>query len=128
MNISWQKGFTLIEIMAALFILGLIAAAVALGVQTMTKLNYRATVKSGAIWAVVKTLENARGLEPHSISSGTENVTLNGITYSVERIVCPAATAALYCNTMDMWELQIRALYQGEEMYSLSTIYYGDLR
>ena len=120
---SDHRGFSLIEVMASIAIFGIVATGMTSSFVKMQQTNLANEIKTGAMGAAQKVLDELRVSDPASLpSSGTsapQTITIQGRAFSVTTTYCPVAT---YC-TSTMRQLRITANYKSVKRYEVDSIY-----
>ncbi len=122
-RVHHQLGFTLIEIVFALGLLGLAMSALFPGFLSHTKYNNFSEVRTSAYQAAQIVLDELRLEEPSVLpSSGSDpavNVTVGTRSFSVVASFCEDNT---YCGA-NIRHITVRVTYQNEEIYEVNTVY-----
>ena len=118
-----SSGFSLIEVMASIAIFGVVAAGMTGTFVKTQQANLSNEIKSGAMGAAQKVLDELRVSDPATLpSSGTsaaQIVTIQNRSYSVTTSYCPDSA---YCSsTMRM--LRVTANYKDVKRYEVDSIY-----
>jgi len=116
-------GFSLIEVLIALGIFGIVASSVALGFINFLRFNTNAEVRTGAVTVAQQTIEAYRYADPTSLpSSGTTStaLTMDGRSYDIDTTFC--ANPA-FCATANNRHISVEVRYRGELQYSVETVY-----
>ena len=119
-----NSGFTLLEVLVALMIFGVIAASLTPMFATHAKFNSQAEIRSGAIAAAQEVLDNVRLQDPATLpltgTSSIQNVEAGDRTYQVTVSYC---SNSAYCLTSASRHLKVDVSYRGQEMYEVETVY-----
>lgn len=124
MKNSDQNGFSLVEVLVALGILGIVMAGVAPSFIFHMKTISRNELRSAGIAAAQQVLDEIRTLDPATLpTSGSdtpETVVVNNKSFSVTTSYCQEPT---FCLTTRTRHLNILVTYQDEEIYEIETVY-----
>ena len=122
-SLSKQKGFTLIEVMVALSILGLTSSLMLVSFLNQVRTINRNVVKSGAVIAAAFVLDEIRSRDiatlPTSGSDAPVQITRDSkdydvtISYCLNAALCSSATKHLTASVS----------YKSKEVYSVETVY-----
>ena len=119
-----DRGFTLIEVMVALLIFGLVSAGVAPVFVDFLKHNTASVRKTEAIEAAQIRLEELRQMNIDAIPTtgtvGPNNITVNGKTYAVYTTYCANST---YCVSANNRHLTVEVFYNSESLFTAETVY-----
>ena len=116
-----QKGFTLVEILVSLVIVGIVTAGMSPVFAAMIQQNNKAELKSGAIEATQRQIDEFRLLDPATLpSSGytTANITIGGRAFAVKTTYCSPST---YCTAVTR-HLTFSTSYRGTAYYATQTV------
>jgi prepilin-type N-terminal cleavage/methylation domain-containing protein len=118
-----EKGFTLIESVAATAILGFALLGILASFQTMSRSNTLHEQRSNAVAAATQVVEQLRRQPPASLptsgSSAIQSVTVGQHTYEVVAHYCRKPT---YC-TADMRHVIVEVNFAGKTIYTIETVY-----
>ncbi len=118
-----EKGFTLIEVMIAMAILGVGLAAMAPLFLAHLQINNQSELKNGAVLVAQQTLDTLRLQNPitmpNSGSTTPQNVTMGGRTYQVVTTYCALAS---YCNSGSR-HIRVEVQFRGKTLYTVDTVY-----
>lgn len=119
-----QSGFTLLEVMIALFVFGLVLAGMAPAFVMQMRQNTENAVRTGAIAAAQIALDDIRlndiTVLPMSGSAAPVNVNVDGRDYSVVVRYCVTAS---YCNPTSTRHLTVEVAYRDDTKYRTQTVY-----
>ena len=122
-DLSKQKGFTLIEVMVALSILGLTSSLMLASFLNQVRTINRNVVKSGAVIAAAFVLDEVRSGDisalPISGSAAPVQITRDSKDYDVTISYC--LNAAL-CSSSTK-HLTASVSYKSKEVYNVETVY-----
>jgi len=118
------RGFSMIEVMVALSIFGLVSAAVGPSFSMFMKHNTDALIKTKALAAAQQKLDQLRLNNPQSLPSsgriGPETFTIDGKNFSVYTSYC---VTSAYCNTANNRDIKVEAYYNNVKRYEVETVY-----
>lgn len=121
---SHESGFSLIEVMAALFIVSLVSAFMATGFVAQLKYNQDAEIKSAAVSAAQTVLEELRTIDPatmpNSGSTAPESITVGRFTFDVTTSYCSNAT---YCTSNAFRHVRVSVAQRGQVKYDVETVF-----
>jgi len=117
------KGFTLVESLVALSILGIALAAMMPGFLTQTDVNTLNEERWGAVEAAQQVMEELRQVNPGSLptsgSAATQVVTVGNRDYEVVVSYCRRNE---YCGS-DSRHLAAEVQFGGRVIYTVETVY-----
>ncbi|NLF25020.1 MAG: type II secretion system protein [Deltaproteobacteria bacterium] len=117
-------GFTLVEVLVALGVLALVTSAVAPSFLRFMHYNTRTEIKTEAIQAAQRVLDELRLSDPRTLptsgSTPSETVMVGGRSYDVTVSYCENAT---YCPSENTRHLTVDVVYKGEQVYEVETVY-----
>jgi type IV pilus modification protein PilV len=118
-----HRGFTLIEVMIAMAILGIGLAAMAPLFLYHLQINNRSELQSGAVAVAQQVLDTLRLQNPLTLpSSGSttpQNIVMGGRTYQATTTFCAITT---YCNAGSR-HIQVEVKFRGKTLYTTDTVY-----
>ena len=118
-----EHGFTLLESLVAVAILGIVLAAIAPTFFTFMDVNTLTEERSGALAAAQETMEQLRQLDPTTLpdtgSSPLQVVTVGQRDFEVLTHFC---TANQFCGD-DSRHLLIEVSYGGRTVYSVESVF-----
>ena len=118
-----SQGLSIVEVLVALAIIGIILTTVFTGLLSNALLNDKTEQKSGGAIAVQRVLDATRVGDPKDLpSSGTsaaQSIVVNNRTYQVYTDYC---TVAQYC-TASARSLRVRAQFGSVDVASAETVY-----
>ena len=118
-----QVGFTLIETIIAIAILGLTLSFIIPAIVSNLRINNRSETRSYAIIASQRILEVLRAVNPQNLpvtGTGTAiNVILGGKTYVATPTYCSIST---YCTTTSRY-VQVKVTLDTELLYTVETVF-----
>lgn len=118
-----QAGFTLIEFMFAVTVFGVAAAAMTQSFAQMSQRNANHEVRSGAIGAAQKVLDELRIENVTSLpstGSTTTEVVYGGRTFSVQTTYCAIAA---YCASNSIRHIRVGVIYREQTRYQVDTVF-----
>ena len=119
-----QSGFSLIEVMVAMVIFGVVSASMAPVFMNHLKFNTAMEVRSGAYAAAQQVLDDLRSQDPSSMpssgSSAATSVPAGDRIYSVVTSYCLQAS---YCASANIRHLKVEVSYKGNLVYSVETVF-----
>lgn len=119
-----QRGFTIIEVMVALGMFGVVSAMMATTMVQMQRTNYDNEIRSGAYNAAQLVLDDLRlqniALLPTSGSGAVQNVVISGHTFNVTPSYCLTASDCISANIRG---IRVVVAYKGVTKYTLNTVY-----
>jgi prepilin-type N-terminal cleavage/methylation domain-containing protein len=119
---SQQAGFTIIEAVIALAVLGIVLAAIAPIFISNLRDNNRSEKRSEAIAVARQVFEGLRYKDPATLpTSGTttENVVMGGQTFQVDTTMCSLST---YCTTGSR-HITVTVKQGGTTQFSADTVF-----
>ncbi len=118
-----EKGFTLVEMLLALLIFGIVATSAAPAFISHLRYNTEAERRIGALTAAQRILDDRRVQDPTDLpSSGTVTITnLVGLSnsYSAEITYCEKAQ---YCSSASRHML-LQVFHEGNKIYETETVF-----
>lgn len=125
MNLLFQnKGFTLIEVMATTLIFSVISASMASAFVSHLKLNTRNEIRSGAVAAAQRVLDDYRLINPTTLplsgSTAAVDLTIGSRTYQATTSFC---VNTAFCATGNSRQLTVVIRYRGQALYEAETVY-----
>jgi type II secretory pathway pseudopilin PulG len=118
-----QKGFTVLEALLAMFLLGVVLTGLVPGFLTFLDTNTMSEENSDAVAAAQLVLERLRlqdpGALPSSGSTGPEIVNVGGREFEVLNHYC---TVADFCGT-DSRHIRVEVTYGGETLFEIESVY-----
>lgn len=119
-----HRGFTLIEVMIAVAIFGLVIAGMAPAFAAHIRFNTESELRSNAIAAAQHTLDELRFEDvtsmPSSGSVGPTNVVVGDKTFQVVRTFCGTAS---YCTSNRIRHIRVEVSYRERVIYGIETVY-----
>ncbi|RME58899.1 MAG: prepilin-type N-terminal cleavage/methylation domain-containing protein [Candidatus Dadabacteria bacterium] len=117
-----SKGFTLIEVMAALALLAISLVIVSSNLIKNLKSNYGMQIRYEAMQAAQKVIDDLRFQDISTLSTEpmTETVTIGNRSYEVNITFCETTD---YCVTGDMVEITARVNYNNKQYYETDTVF-----
>ena len=117
-------GFTMLELMVTLSILGIVMIYVAPAFTAQLQFNTQSEIKTGAMAAGQQILDELRIVDPTTMpASGSDapvDVTISNRTFSVVTSYCQNAS---YCVSNNTRHLTVGVSYRGVEQFSVQTVY-----
>lgn len=121
---SRQAGFTLLEVLVSMVIMGVVLASMVPAFLSHVKVNTRTEVRSGAIAAAQQILDDMRSQDPATFpSTGSdpiEVVDAGSRSYDVTVSYCTNAT---YCPSDETKHIRVEVEYMGEMVYAVETVF-----
>lgn len=118
-----EKGFTLIEVIIAMTILGVGLAAMAPLFLAHLQINNRSELRNGAVLVAQQTLDTLRLQNPITMptsgSTTPQSVTMGGRTYKVITTYCVFTN---YCNSGSR-HIRVEVQFRGKTLYTVDTVY-----
>ena len=119
-----EAAFSLIEVLAALFVISFSALPFAYAYQTHFGFNTRSEHQSGAALAAQIVLDKLRAddftLIPKSGSSTPQNIKIGRANYSVQLSYCKLGK---YCTSNSVREIRCTVSLNGKKEYEVDTVY-----
>ncbi|GGM16948.1 type II secretion system protein [Deinococcus aerophilus] len=121
------QGFTLVEVLAALLVLGMVMATMFAALLANTSLNSKVERKAEAVRISEQKLENYRQLGRYGnlVTQGTvaETVTYNGKPYTVQTTFCPSdRPSTMVCSNTAVY-IRLDVLQTGQLLHRAETFY-----
>ncbi|GGR26652.1 type II secretion system protein [Deinococcus ruber] len=117
------QGFTLVEMLVALMLLGILMGVVITAIGSNTSLNSQTELRSQAAVAAEQVLDTARTKDPATMpTSGSDaavNVVVGGHAFSVTLSYCTNIT---YC-TGTARQLLAQASYASKTLFQVETVF-----
>ena len=121
---KFDKGFTLIEIMVALVVFGIVMAALPVAFMSHLTYNTRMEKKTGALNAAQQVLDNLRVQDPSTLPIsgvvGPQAVSMNDTNYQVLTYFCENSH---YCNTSTSRHIRVAVKENNETLYEVQTVF-----
>lgn len=118
------SGFTLIEVLVAIVLLGITAAAALPAFRAQARFNTKMEIKTGAIQTAEQTLDELRLEDPEDLptsgSSAWESLTVGDRQYELRTSYCVNAD---YCLSERSRHVVVTVKYLDEEIYELETVF-----
>lgn len=119
-----QAGFTLIEVMVALMLYGIISAGMMPVFSDLLKHNTESALKTQAMAAAQQKLDELRVENPQDMpNSGTsaaEIVNIDGREFSVYTTYCSIAS---FCSSINNRHIHVEAHYNGSMRFEVDTVF-----
>lgn len=119
-----EKGFTLVEVLAALAIFGLLAAGMGPVFLQQLQQNRLAEIKTEAMGAAQVALDKLRIQDPATLpatGNGTvQTITVGSHTFSVTPSYCEVAS---FCSSPTVRHIRVRVTYKGQQVFTTQTVY-----
>ncbi len=118
-----RRGFTMIEVLVALSLFGIITAGITSVFVNHLKYNSVAGQRTGAIDAAQQQLDNLRKDDPTTMpvtGNTTSSIVIGTRTYSVVTKYC---TVSSYCSSVNQRHLRVEVSYIGTLLYVVETVY-----
>lgn len=118
-----MRGMTLVEVLVALAILGVVMTAVLPAFMMQLRSNDLNQLRAGAVVAAQTTIEDLRFEDPAGMpatgSSGAQLVTVGDHRYEVVTSYCVRPE---YCSDQGR-HLQVEVFFEGRRLYHAETVY-----
>jgi prepilin-type N-terminal cleavage/methylation domain-containing protein len=118
-----HRGFSLIELMFALAILGVVSASMTTGFMQMARRNSEQEIRTSAIAAAQIVLDGIRVGDPSLLpADGTEEeeVTCGSRTFTIQTTYCAIQS---YCTSNNIRQIRIGVIYRGKTRYQVDTVF-----
>ena len=117
-----SQGFSLVEALIGLAILGIVMAAIIPAFMSYLRVNTQSDIKSGAVTAAESVLDNLRETSLDGWPASGSVLTTSGgdRQFQVTLIYCTSALP--YCSG-NARHLEVVARYQGKVYYDAQTVY-----
>ncbi len=119
-----ESGFTLLEVMAAMLVFGLVLGGMAPVFGSVLKRNSDMEIRGGSIAAAQQVLDTLRltdpNLLPSSGSSPTQTITIDGRDYLVTTTFCLEAS---FCSSANTRHITVGVTYKGEATFAVETVF-----
>ena len=118
-----QKGFTLLEVMAALTIFGVLIVGILPAFVAHSRFIKNAEVRTGAIQVAQTRMDELRQVDPISLpttGSSSSSYSAGGRAYSVVTQYCQNASL---CSGTAVRHIRLDIRFRGSSVYDLETIY-----
>lgn len=121
---SKDKAFTLLEVMVAMMILGLVAAGMAPVFINHLKTNTRAELKTESIAVAQQVLDELRSQDPTNfpMSGSDAPILVDGGSRSYTVIVSYCKVTS-YCASANTRHIEVAVRYMGSTIYEVETVY-----
>lgn len=120
LRVKTEKGFTLVELLAALSVMSIFLLTVTSSFMQNMRHNLNSAIYYGAIQAGQKKLDELRHLDVTTITASTTNVPNGGRTYSVVVTLCETPTL---CPSTKVKQINVDVNYKNELIYETETIF-----
>jgi len=118
-----SDGYTLLEVIVALVVFGLLVMGIPSAFTAQTKFNSRNEIRGGAMAAAQQKLDGLRLIDVSSMrtsgSDSEEDIQVGDRTFQVRTIYCGQTT---YCGSATR-HIEVKALYRGQQFFSVETVY-----
>lgn len=119
-----EKGFTLLEVMAAMSMFSILLAGTVPLFKSLAKRNQSMELRTGAIGAAQGVLDKLRNDDPATFPNTGSNtpvdVVVDGHTFSARTRYCVDTALCTSANTK---HLTVEISYDGDLIYSVETVY-----
>ena len=119
-----ERGFTLIEVMAAMLIFSVLLGGLAPVFVAQLQRNTNSEIRTGAVSAAQFTLDEYRLIDPTTLPStgtqGPDDLEINGRTYQITTTFCAEAS---FCASANNRHLTVEVDYRGDAIFSTQTVY-----
>jgi prepilin-type N-terminal cleavage/methylation domain-containing protein len=119
-----DSGFTLIEVMVAMLVFGVVMSTMPSVFVAHLRYNQRAEIKTASMHAAQRVLDSYRVVDPSSLpSSGSvteANIVIGSYTFSPTTSFCSQAS---YCITNNNRHIKVDIAYDGENTYTVETVF-----
>ncbi len=121
-----SRGFSLVEALIAMAILGLIAVSVLPAMMTQLRASSRNEIRTAAAGTAQLRMESLRLVDPVSLPTGgapdTETVTIGRHEYEIKTFYCRNAE---YCPPTNPFSrhLTVEVYLAGQRVYDVETVY-----
>lgn len=118
-----QRGFTLMEVMVATVVFGLVATTMASSFISQARFNYNSSVQSGATVAAQQVMDELRLMDITSLptsGSSAQTRAVGARTYTITTSYC---VIPAYCATASTRHLQVQVAHRGRDIYAIETIF-----
>lgn len=123
-RVKQQNAFTMIEVLAAMMLFGLIAAGIAPAFIDFTKHNTAVDLRTEALAAAQQKLDELRFDNPQSMptsgTTGPETYVVNSRTFEINTTYCENAA---FCPTNNTRHIKVEVLYNDQELVQVETVY-----
>ncbi|MDD2941415.1 MAG: type II secretion system protein [bacterium] len=119
-----EKGFTLLEVLSAICLLGLLMAVMAPAFVSQMRFNTESQYRTEAIAAAQQVLDGYRRQDPVTLpANGTlapVEIEMGARRYLVTTTFCAEAA---YCPTNNTRQITVQVTRGGRQYYEVSTVY-----
>lgn len=119
-----QQGFSLVELLGALAVLGIIVGVMLTAIIGNTQLNTRTEQNAQATVAAQQVLDDARTSDPSSMplsgAKAAETVNVGGRDYKVTLRYC--VSTPNYCSG-NARQIQAKVEYGGKNIFTVETVF-----
>ncbi|MBX7138176.1 MAG: type II secretion system GspH family protein [Oligoflexia bacterium] len=120
-----SAGFTLIEVMVALSIFGIVAAGVAPAFTNFIRFSNDSQLKTQGMQAAEQKLDQLRYVDPASLPNSAasptdEIITVSSRNFNIHTVFCSQAS---YCVGGRTRHVVVTASYSGQEVFELETVF-----
>ena len=123
MKIRCESAFTIMEVLVALALFSIAAIAMARAFASNMRLNTEADIRSGAVEAAQRVLDDLRVIDPSTLpTSGQVNSTvqIGDRTYSAAVTYCKTST---YCSSTTIRDVYVAITFNSKKYYEAESVY-----
>jgi len=119
-----ERGFTIIEVMVALGMFGVVSAMMATSMVQMQRTNYENEIRSNAYAAAQLVLDDYRSqnisLLPSTGNAPVQNIVISGRTFQVTPTFCLTPSD---CTSTNVRGIRASVSYRNQVRYFVDTVY-----
>jgi prepilin-type N-terminal cleavage/methylation domain-containing protein len=119
-----ENGFTLLEVMAAMLIFGLILGGMAPVFSRLVKRNTQMEIRGGAIAAAERVLDSIRLEDPSTLpasgSDAVRTITIDNRDFAVTATYCADAT---FCSSSNSRHISVDVTHNGDRTFEVQTVF-----
>ncbi len=119
-----ERGFTIIEVMVALGMFGVVSAMMATTMVQLQRTNYENEIRSGSYAAAQLVLDDLRSQNistlPTSGNGPVQNVVIAGRTYAVTPTYCLTVSE---CSSVNIRGIRVSVSHKNQVKYLVNTVY-----
>ena len=118
-----QCGFSILEVLFSIGLFSIVASGMTASFVGLQRRNYENEVRTAAIGAAQKVLDEARVLDPATLptsGSASTTVTYGSKSFDVTTTYCAIPAE---CSSANVRQLRVAVSYRGTQRYKVDTIF-----